>query len=62
MQYGFVEGSFRDEGLNEMQISSLHQARQAITAWKLDYNSQGPHLTLGNMTPSEFAEKWYWKN
>ena len=46
MQNGFVEsfnGSFRDECLNETLFSSLPQARDAITAWKEDYNRNRPH-------------------
>ncbi len=65
MQNGFVEsfnGSFRDECLNETLFSSLRQARQDITAWKEDYNSQRPHSSLGNMTPIEFAEKMVLEN
>lgn len=60
MQNGFIEsfnGSFRDECLNETLFSSLAQARTTITAWKEDYNSNRPHSSLGNITPSEFAMK-----
>ena len=59
-QNGFVEsfnGSLRDECLNETLFSSLSQARQQITAWRNDYNSQRPHSSLGNITPNEFAMK-----
>jgi putative transposase len=58
MQNGFVEsfnGSFRDECLNETLFSSLPEARDAISAWKEDYNSHRPHSSLGNLTPNEFA-------
>ena len=60
MQNGFVEslnGSFRDECLNETLFSSLAQARAAIATWKEDYNRNRPHPSLGNMTPNEFATK-----
>jgi len=60
MQNGFVEsfnGSFRDECLNETLFSSIRQARQQINEWKEDYNTQRPHSSLGNITPSEFAMK-----
>jgi putative transposase len=60
MQNGFVEsfnGSFRDECLNETLFSSLPQARDAINAWKEDYNRNRPHSSLGNSTPNEFAMK-----
>ncbi|MBW3097155.1 DDE-type integrase/transposase/recombinase [Pseudohoeflea sp. DP4N28-3] len=38
MQIGFVESFNGDECLNETLFSSLPQARDAITAWKEDYN------------------------
>jgi len=61
-QNGFIEsfnGSFRDECLNETLFSSLSQARDQITDWKEDYNSQRPHSSLGNITPNEFAMKMH---
>ena len=64
-QNGFIEsfnGSFRDECLNETLFSSLAQARQDITEWKEDYNSQRPHSSLGNITPNEFVTKMDLKN
>ena len=58
MQNGFIEsfnGSFRDECLNETLFSSLAEARDRITAWKEDYNTDRPHSSMGNLTPNEFA-------
>lgn len=52
-----INGSFRDEHLNETLFSSLAEAREKITAWKEDYNRQRPHSSLGNLTPEEFAMK-----
>jgi putative transposase len=60
MQNGFIESincSFRDECLNATQFSSLPEARIRITDWKEEYNSQGPHSSLGNLTPDEFARQ-----
>ncbi len=57
MQNALVEsfnGSFRDECLNETLFSSLSEARAEIEAWKYDYNTQRPHLSLDNLTPAEF--------
>ena len=56
----FIEsfnGSFRDECLNVNWFLSLEDARDKIEAWRQDYNCFRPHSSLGNMTPSEFAEK-----
>ena len=49
-------GRFRDECLNAQVFISLHDARQKIEAWRMDYNEHRPHGALGNLTPQEFAE------
>ena len=50
-------GRFRDECLNAQVFISLHDARQKIEAWRIDYNEHRPHGSLGNLTPREFAEQ-----
>ena len=50
-------GRFRDECLNANVFVSLHDARQKIEAWRIDYNEHRPHGSLGNLTPREFAEQ-----
>jgi putative transposase len=50
-------GRFRDECLNAQVFISLHDARQKIEAWRLDYNEHRPHSALGDLTPREFAEQ-----
>lgn len=57
MQNGFVEsfnGRLRDECLNEHLFTSYTHARQIIEKWRIDYNTQRPHSSLGNKTPDEF--------
>ncbi|GJL58156.1 MAG: insertion element protein [Nitrospirales bacterium] len=49
-------GRFRDECLNANVFISLHDARQKIEAWRMDYNEHRPHGSLGNLTPQEFVE------
>jgi putative transposase len=59
-QNAFVEsfnGRLRDELLNETLFTSLAQARAALAAWKDDYNDVRPHSSLGNMTPTEYADR-----
>jgi putative transposase len=54
----FVEsfnGRFRDECLNESWFQSLSEAREAIEAWREDYNEAWPHSALGGRSPSEYA-------
>jgi putative transposase len=48
-------GKFRDECLNEHWFISLVHARNIIEAWRIEYNTERPHSSLGNQTPQEFA-------
>ena len=48
-------GRFRDECLNEHWFISLAHARRIIEAWRIEYNTERPHSSLGNRTPQEFA-------
>ena len=50
-------GRFRDECLNALVFISLHDARQKIEAWRIDYNEHRPHSALGDLTPREFVER-----
>ena len=50
-------GRFRDECLNTYVFVSLHDVRQKIEAWRIDYNEHRPHGSLGNVTPREVAEQ-----
>lgn len=34
---------------------NLLDARKKVTAWKMEYNEQRPHSSLGYRTPAEFA-------
>jgi putative transposase len=52
MQNGYIEsfnGKMRDELLNETLFRDLAQARQAITAWVTDYNTERPPLTYATL-------------
>ena len=48
-------GKFRDECLNEHWFISLAHARRIIEEWRIEYNTERPHSSLGNRTPLEFA-------
>lgn len=59
-QNAYIEsfnGRFRDECLNQHLFFDLLDARQKIETWRLDYNQNRPHSSLGNMTPQEFVTK-----
>ena len=56
-QNGFIEsfnGRLRDECLNEHWFLSLADARRTIEDWRIDYNQNRPHSSLGNLTPEEY--------
>jgi putative transposase len=60
-QNGFMEsfnGKLRDECLNEHVFSSLAEARRLIEAWRIDYNAERPHSSLGYLTPNEYVANW----
>jgi putative transposase len=48
-------GKFRDKCLNEHWFISLAHARSIVRAWRIEYNTEWPHSSLGNRTPHEFA-------
>lgn len=54
----FIEsfnGKFRDECLSENWFVSLEDVRRTIEEWRIDYNENRPHSSLGDLTPNEFA-------
>lgn len=61
VQNAFAEsfnGRLRDECLNDHWFLSLQDARATIEAYRLDYNTERPHSSLGDLTPKEFAASW----
>lgn len=50
-------GRFRDECLNSHWFTSLEDARRTIEAWRIDYNQERPHSSLGYRTPEEVHNK-----
>ena len=58
-QNGHVEsfnGRFRDECLNANWFQNLTDAKGKIERWRMEYNSDRPHSSLGYRTPAEYAE------
>ena len=39
------------------QFMPLFLAREIVENWRIDYNQERPHSSLGNLTPQEFAQK-----
>lgn len=48
-------GRFRDECLNEHWFVTMDHARRLIERWRIEYNTERPHSSLGHMTPHEYA-------
>ena len=48
-------GRLRDECLNENWFISLKHAREIIESWRMDYNGDRPHTSLGGLTPLEYT-------
>lgn len=46
---------FRDECLNRELFGSLAEAKIIVESWRVEYNTERPHSSLGNKTPAEFA-------
>jgi len=44
-------GKFRDECLNEHWFVTMAQTRRITEAWRIEYNTERPHISLGNLTP-----------
>jgi putative transposase len=49
-------GRFRDECLNEHWFITMAHARSTIEAWRIEYNTERTHSSLGNLTPEEFRD------
>ena len=59
-QNGFVErfnGSFRREFLNAYLFETLSQVREMAWVWRLDYNDERPHESLGDLPPAVYRAK-----
>jgi putative transposase len=60
VENAFIEsfnGRFRDECLNEHWFTDIMDARAKIGEWRLHYNANRPHSSLGYLTPEEFVRQ-----
>jgi hypothetical protein len=48
-------GRFRDECLSEHGFLTTAHGRQVIERWRIEYNTERPHSSLGDLTPEEYA-------
>lgn len=49
------QGRFRDELLNRELFYSVREAKVLVENWRLEYNHDRPHSSLGYKTPAGFA-------
>lgn len=49
-----INGSVREECLNESWFLSIEDAREKIEAWRQHYNHDRPHRALRALSPAEF--------
>jgi putative transposase len=60
-QNGFREsfhGRFRDEFLSETLFASVAEARVLCETFRVEYNEERPHQSLGYLTPQEYKHNW----
>ena len=48
----------RDECLNMNEFWSIEHARVVLESWRVEFNTEHPHSSLGYMTPEQFAASW----
>lgn len=56
----FIEsfnGKMRNECLNENWFKDIEEARRLIEEWRIFYNSERPHSSLGGLTPEEYLRR-----
>jgi putative transposase len=59
MQNAYIErknGSIRRELLNTYLFNSLAEVRILSEEWRVDYNSERPHKSLGYLSPLQYAQ------
>lgn len=58
---GYIESfhdKLRDEHLNREIFGSLLEAKVLVEQWRIEYNQDRPHSSLGYQTPEQYAACW----
>ena len=59
-QNGYIERfnrTYREEVLNMYLFRNIQEVQEITDQWMLEYNTERPHYSLGNLTPQEFLRK-----
>lgn len=60
-QNAYIEsfnGKFRDECLNQHWFLDMDHVKEQLETWRIEYNEERPHSSLGNATPAEFKQQF----
>ena len=60
-QNAYIErknGSIRRELLNAYMFTTLNEVREYSEQWRIDYNNERPHKSLGYKSPVMFIDQW----
>ena len=60
VENGYIEsfnGRLGDELLNAEIFCTLAKVKEKLEAWRLDYNTQRPHSSLGYRPPTEYTQR-----
>ena len=49
---------FRDECLNQHWFLNLDDVRSKLDAWRVDYNEERPHSSIGNVSPMQYYTEY----
>ncbi|WP_434037777.1 integrase core domain-containing protein [Formosa sp. 4Alg 33] len=61
MQNGYIERfnrHYREDILDAYYFDDIYQLQKLNNQWKLDYNNNHPHKSLGNKSPVEFMPRF----
>jgi putative transposase len=53
-----LNGHFRAGQPDQHWFTSGAEAKQIIEQWRIEYNTERPHLSLEQATPAAFAAAW----
>ncbi|MCK4578695.1 MAG: transposase [Candidatus Marinimicrobia bacterium] len=52
------DGRVRQECLNQHWFTAMDEVQRILDIWRVNYNLERPHSSLGNQSPLEFASSF----